>query len=229
MIDGLSWQIPPARRVVLLGPNGAGKSTLLSLAADVLTPDRGHRALGDLDPARRADRAGYRRAVAFMGQSSQATPGLQVREQVAYAGWLKGMSRRDAWDAAARALRDVGLAGVAEDRASRLSGGQLRRVHIASALVHDASVLLLDEPTTGLDPAARAAFRATLRALDDRSIVISTHQVDDLDDLYDDVVVLADGQIRFTGSVHEFAALGPRDTAHGVRRMEAAYAAAVGG
>ena len=227
VIDDLSWRIPHARRVVLLGPNGAGKSTLLSLAADVLSPDRGSRAWGQFDPARRSDRAGYRRGVAFMGQSSRATPGLRVREQVAYSGWLKGMSRRSAWDAATGALHDVGLAEVADHQASRLSGGQLRRVHIAAALVHDASVLLLDEPTTGLDHTARASFRSTLRGLSERTVVVSTHQVDDLDDLYDDVVVLANGRIKFTGSVEEFAALGPPDVTDRVRRMEAAYSAAV--
>jgi ABC-2 type transport system ATP-binding protein len=229
VIHELSWEVPHGRKVVLLGPNGAGKSTLLSLAADVLTPTAGARRWGGLDPARRGDRAGYRRAIAFMGQASRATPGLRVREQVAYAGWLKGMSRRDAWDSAYRALAEVGLADLGRESAARLSGGQLRRAHIAAALVHDAAVLLLDEPATGLDPAARASFRDTLRHLHGRSIVVSTHQIDDLDDLYDDVVVLVGGRIAFTGTVGAFVALAPPAVADGVRRFEAAYSAAVGG
>lgn len=229
MIRELSWEVPHGRKVVPLGPNGAGKSTLLSLAADVLTPAAGARRWGGFDPARRADRAAYRRAIAFMGQASRATPGLRVREQVAYAGWLKGMSRRDAWESADRALAEVGLAGLGRESAARLSGGQLRRVHIAAALVHDAAVLLLDEPSTGLDPAARASFRDSLRRLHGRSVVVSTHQIDDLDDLYDDVVVLVAGRITFIGTVEAFAALAPPAAAHGARRFEAAYSVAVGG
>jgi len=158
-----------------------------------------------------------------MPQQVRAVPGLTVREQVAYAGWLKGQSRSHAWAAALTALDRVGLVDVAVQKATTLSGGQLRRVGLAQVLVHDADTLLLDEPTVGLDPAQRARFRAYVAALPrERPVVISTHQVDDLSDLFDTVVVVAGGVIRFSASVPDFLALAPDPGTE--RRAEAAYA-----
>ena len=164
ILDAFSWSLPSGR-TVLLGPNGAGKSTLLSIAADALRPARGWVRLGELTPARRPDRAAYRRAVGWMPQFVHAVPGLTVQEQVAYAAWLKGIGQRQAWSAAARAIERAGLTEIAGQMASTLSGGQLRRLGLAQVLAHDAAVLLLDEPTAGLDPAQRGRFRDLLAAL----------------------------------------------------------------
>lgn len=227
VLDDFSWQVP-AGRTVLLGPNGAGKSTLLALGADALRPTHGRIRFHALDAARRADRAAYRRAVGWMPQQVRAVPGLTAREQVAYAAWLKGLGRHHAWAAAAQALDRVGLAELAGRKTSMLSGGQLRRAGLAQVLVHDAAVLLLDEPTVGLDPAQRARFRELLAALPpERPVVVSTHQVDDLTELFDTVVVLADGTIKFEGSVEAFLALAPSTVTE--RRGEAAYARIVSG
>ena len=213
---------------MLLGPNGAGKSTLLSLGADALAPARGRVVLSDLDPARLPDRARYRRAVGWMAQQVRAVPGLTAQEQVSYAGWLKGLGRGRAWSAAAEGLERVGLAELAARKASTLSGGQLRRVGLAQVLVHGPEVLLLDEPTVGLDPAQRARFREILSALPpERPVVVSTHQVDDLSELFDTVVVIESGVIRFEGSVSAFLGLTPADVSG--RRAEAAYAQVVSG
>jgi ABC-2 type transport system ATP-binding protein len=142
-----------------------------------------------------------------MPQSITAVAGCSTREQVALAGWLKGLSRSAAWDAAGRALQQVGLRSQAEVKAAELSGGQRARMGLAQALVHEASVLLLDEPTASLDPAQRHNFLTVIEDLaDSRSIVVSTHDVNDLATAFDRVLVLDSGRITFDGTVPEFLA-----------------------
>lgn len=208
-------------RTVLLGPNGAGKSTILGLCAGVLVPVRGSVSIaGVLTGA--GQRRRHRRGVAgWMPQDVRAYPGLSAREQVAYAGWLGGMSRRDAWQQASRALARVGLGEKEQVQSAHLSGGQLRRVGLAEAIVAEPQVLLLDEPTVGLDPAQRSTFREVLLGLDIAdTIVVSTHQVDDLDELFDRVVVVDQGAPLFHGGTEQFLALSDAASA---RRAEAAY------
>jgi len=149
-----------------------------------------------------------RRLIGWMPQSVQAIPGFTSQEQVAYAGWLKGMSRSKAWHHASVALDRVGLRSESGRLTSELSGGQRHRVGLAQLLVHDSEVLLLDEPTAGLDPTQRARFRELVREIGgSRPVVASTHQVDDLDDLFETVVVLEGGGIVFQGTVPEFLRL----------------------
>jgi len=218
----------PAGRTVLLGPNGAGKTTLLSVEANLLDPKHGHVRLGNLNPRHRRQRAPYRQAVGWMPQYIYAVPGLTTREQVAYAGWLKGLSRARAWEAAAQALDKVGLKRLMDIKTSELSGGQLRRVGLAQVLVHDPSVMLLDEPSVGLDPSQRARFREIMSHLPPNvSIVVSTHQVDDLSELFDTVVVLEAGKIRFTGTAKDFMSMAPNRPDD--RRAEVAYSRVIKG
>ncbi|MCQ0024375.1 ATP-binding cassette domain-containing protein [Streptomyces somaliensis DSM 40738] len=226
VLEDLTLELPSGC-VVLLGPNGAGKSTLLALLASALSPHAGNVTLGDLDTRRRGDLKHYRRQVGWLPQQVSPVPGLRVREQAAYAGWLKGMSRRDAWDSSLEAIKQVGLGDLAERSAARLSGGQLRRLGIAQTLVHSARVVLMDEPTAGLDPTQRRVFRALLEGLKSRaSFVVSTHQTEDLADSYDSVVLLDQGRVLFQGSTDSFLDLAPRQVAQG-RRAEAAYAGLV--
>ena len=226
VFEDFSWDVPSGR-TVLLGPNGAGKSTLLGLGASALMPGAGNVQMGTLSSASRRERAAFRRAVGWMPQQVRAIAGLSCREQVAYAGWLKGLDRRAAWEAAGTALDRVDLAAEAGRRTSQLSGGQQRRVGLAQILVHQADVLLLDEPTAGLDPGQRARFRDVLREISrDIPVVVSTHQVDDLTDLFDTVVVMDHGRLPFSGTPEKFMALAPAGSAH---PAEAAYSTLVTG
>jgi ABC-type multidrug transport system ATPase subunit len=228
VLDSLTVEFPPGC-TVLLGPNGAGKSTLLSLGASVLAPLAGRVALGTLDSADKKDRAAYRRRVGWLPQHIHPVPGLTVREQAAYAGWLKGLSKRRAWDRSAQALDRVRLTELAERRSHELSGGQLRRLGIAQTLVHRAEVVLLDEPTAGLDPVQRGVFRDLLADLADQaSFIVSTHQTEDLADIYHQVVVLDRGRIAYQGGTAHFLALAA-DGVPAERRAETVYRTLVQG
>ena len=226
ILKQFSWEVPTGR-TVLLGPNGAGKSTLLALGANALRPSQGVITMNGLDPGKRLQRKAFRQQVGWMPQHIQAVPGLTTSQQVAYAGWLKGLAVAQAETAAIRALAATGLAQHGDQPAATLSGGQLRRLGLAQVLVHDPALLLLDEPTVGLDPAQRARFRELLTALPPQQpVLVSTHQVDDLSDLFDTVVLLHNGHIKFQGSVAEF--LGHGAQAAGSYRAEQAYAALTG-
>ncbi|WP_405600773.1 ATP-binding cassette domain-containing protein [Streptomyces sp. NBC_01410] len=215
---------------VLLGPNGAGKSTLMALAATHLRPEHGQVTWKDQSPVSRRGKADYVRAVAWLPQEIVAIPGLTVREQVAYSGWLKGMSRSSAWQASADALTRVNLGDLADRRSHQLSGGQKRRMGLAGALTHQSELILMDEPTAGLDPTQRRVFRGLLEELSaDVNVVVSTHQTEDLADSYSQVVVLDRGMVCFQGSTEDFHALAGHGLVGSREQAEAAYAHLVHG
>lgn len=210
VFDGIDLAVGSGR-TVLLGPNGAGKSTLLALVATAIRPRSGRLTLDEIDPWSRGRLADARRAVAWMPQAVDAASGLSVREHVALHGWLAGMTRTEAWDRSVPALERVGLTGLLERRAAKLSGGQKARMGLAQALVRDARAILLDEPTAALDPDQREAFIKILAEVSlDRTVLVSTHDVGDLSDQFDQVVVLDRGRIRFEGSTQDFLRSGDR-------------------
>lgn len=217
MLSGLSWSVS-AGRSVILGPNGAGKTTLLKLGAGVLGPHSGGVHSSDKSLSS---------AVGWMPQDIKALAGLTAREQVSYSAWMKGASRGDAWVTAEQALDDVGLGDQVDEKTSRLSGGQRRRVGLAQALSSAPDILLLDEPTAGLDPAQRSRFREILKSLPrEITVVVSTHQVDDLQDIFDVVMVMSLGRFVWQGTVDDFMSLGSHDPR---RQGEAAYEQILGG
>ncbi|MFJ6659826.1 ABC transporter ATP-binding protein [Streptomyces sp. NPDC091377] len=221
ILNDLTYTLPDGF-TVLLGPNGAGKSTLLKLASGLHQPRTGSVRMGDLTSRDSA----YLKQVAWMPQTITPMTGLTAREQVAYTGWLKGMGKSAAWDAALTALSRVDMTERADVKTKQLSGGQLRRVGVASALVHGAGVLLLDEPTAGMDPTQRRVFRDLIVSLAtvEVSVLMSTHDIADLAEEAHQVTVLQKGTIAFTGPTREFLAHAPHDIPQ-ARRAETAYAA----
>lgn len=223
VLDHLDLTFTPGH-TVLLGPNGAGKSTLLSLGASAVSPLTGRVQYGELDPAKRKQVSTYRSKVSWLPQHPGFLPGMTCREHVAYVGWLKGMSELNAWRAAAGAIERVGLTEKIDSKIKTLSGGQQQRIAIAQALVHGAEILLLDEPTVGLDPHQRRRFLDLLSSLRGSvHVIVSTHDIGDLDETFDEVVVLEAGKTRFRGSVAAFADHADTSCAPG-RRLESAYA-----
>jgi ABC-2 type transport system ATP-binding protein len=193
----------------LLGPNGAGKTTLLRIVATSIAADRGEVRLLGRDPNRsHADVTAVRRELGYLPQELGYPSDMTAFGFVEYVAVLKEWNDRERRTHEVRRVLDlVDLADQATVRVSRLSGGQRRRVGLAQALLGDPRVLVLDEPTTGLDPAQRADLRRTLSTLGHRStVLLSTHQTEDVAALCERVVVLAGGTVRFDGAVTDLVA-----------------------
>lgn len=217
VLTGVSLEFTPGR-TVLLGPNGAGKSTLFSLCCGSQVPSSGWIGLDARHPSSPRE---LRRRVGLMRQNIRPIAGLSVREQVTYCGWLMGLPLREASSRTDEILAAVDLMPKAQTRCGQLSGGQLRRVGLAQVLIGRPQVLLLDESTAGLDPAQRIRLRTVLhRVPDDNVVVVSTHQVEDLTEDYDRVVVLDAGGVVFDGTPRAFLDLAPEGTP---RRADMAY------
>jgi ABC-2 type transport system ATP-binding protein len=186
----------------LLGPNGAGKSTLLSVLATVNEPDGGHVSVFGLNPGDRADRVEIRRRLGYLPQELGYHRHFTVGAFLDYVAILKEIvDRRLRAEEVARVLAAVGMEGLGRRRIRSLSGGFRQRLAIAQALLGNPDLLILDEPTAGLDTEQRLRFRELLSNLPgDPLIVLSTHQVDDIVAICPRVVVLLAGRIRFAGT-----------------------------
>ncbi|WP_086828562.1 ABC transporter ATP-binding protein [Allokutzneria sp. NRRL B-24872] len=193
----------------LLGPNGAGKTTLMRMLATVNRPDSGTlTVLGD-PLSSEAGLRSVRRRLGYLPQSFGFYPRFTVREFVEYFAWLKEVPRGLLTDAVDRAIERVGLSDRADDRLKTLSGGMLRRVGIAQAIVNDPEVLLLDEPTAGLDPEQRMDFRALLRDIGrDNCVITSTHLIEDVAAACTAVTLIDAGQSVFQGTPAQLIAAG---------------------
>jgi ABC-2 type transport system ATP-binding protein len=192
----------------LLGPNGAGKTTLLRIIATVLAPDEGGVHLLGRSPDTSETLAEVRRQLGYLPQEMGFPRGFTAFGFVDYMAVLKEWTERSSrHDEVRRVLGLVDLADVATKRVRALSGGQRRRVALAQALLGDPALLLLDEPTTGVDPQQRVSLRQVLSQAGERStVLLSTHQTEDVAALCDRVVVLDQGRIRFDGAVTDLVA-----------------------
>ncbi|MEQ4304436.1 ABC transporter ATP-binding protein [Plantactinospora sp. B6F1] len=209
----------------LLGPNGAGKTTLMRVLATVARPDRGRVRLLGHDIADQAALRRVRRQLGYLPQTFGYYPRFTVREFVEYFAWLKEMPRTRVPLAVERALDRVGLLDRADERMKHLSGGMLRRAGIAQAIVNDPRVILLDEPTAGLDPEQRVDFRELLRELGvDACVLVSTHLVEDIGTACGRVSLVEGGRLVFTGTPEELAGTGV-DGGSGDSAIERGYTA----
>jgi ABC-type multidrug transport system ATPase subunit len=212
----------------LVGPNGAGKSTLIRMVAGVARPSAGEVEFNGevIRPGRPL--SAYRRKLGYLPQDARWANGWLVRDYVDYVAQAFGV-RRGAAPAARRAALEVTDAlDYADRRLGSLSGGQAQRVHLATAIVHDPEIVILDEPNAGLDPAERVRVRSFLRGQGvSRTVLVSTHLMDDVAMGTDHVLVMADGQIKWEGSVAEMAAQADGAT-EGMSRAEAGYLRLVG-
>jgi ABC-2 type transport system ATP-binding protein len=189
----------------LLGPNGAGKTTLLRLFATALTPTQGQVSVLGWDPAVPAQRTGIRRRLGYLPQEIGFPRGFSGFAFVNYVAVLKEWAQPAARHAEVRRVLDqVGLSGDSGKRIRAMSGGQRRRVALAQALLGPPRVLILDEPTTGVDPEQRVMLRTVLAELARTStVVLSTHQTEDVAALCERVIVLNQGRLHYDGQVTE--------------------------
>jgi ABC-2 type transport system ATP-binding protein len=189
-------------RIGLLGPNGAGKSTLLKILLGLLPPSSGSGRV--LEHELRGDGTALRRAIGYMPEADALLPGLRGADYVALAGELYGMPRRQARRRAHEVLTCLELGDARYRKLEEYSTGMRQRLKLAQALVHDPPALLLDEPTSGMDPAGREAMLSLLESLGrdhGKSILLSTHLLGDVDRVCDRVVILNHGQILCEGKV----------------------------
>jgi ABC-type multidrug transport system ATPase subunit len=190
----------------LLGPNGAGKSTLMRIMCTLLVPSAGRVTVGGHDVVR--ERRAVRDMLGYLPQEFGAWRLHRVEEVLDTLALLSGMRdkvrRRER---VAKVLEEVGLQNVADRKVKKLSGGMVRRLGVAQALVHEPSVLIVDEPTVGLDPQERLRFRQLMASLgQERTIVLSTHIVADLGSSCGDMALIDEGKIVYRGSPAELVA-----------------------
>jgi ABC-2 type transport system ATP-binding protein len=193
----------------ILGPNGAGKTTFLRILATVMAPDNGTLRLLGMDPTKAEDRVAIRRRLGYFPQEPGLYSSFTAFEFVDYVAILKEMTERRArHDEVRRVLGLVGLTDVVGKKIKTLSGGMKRRVALAQALLGDPDLLVLDEPTAGLDPEQRLRFRELLSdASGDAVVVLSTHQTEDVAAVCNRVVVIHEGAVRFDGTTQALAEL----------------------
>jgi ABC-2 type transport system ATP-binding protein len=184
----------------LLGPNGAGKTTTVRILATLLRPDGGHAAVLGHDVVREA--AAVRRRIALAGQSATVDDDLTGRENLVFLGRLSGLSRGGARARAAGLLEAFGLTGAGGRQVKAYSGGMRRRLDLAASFLVPADLYFLDEPTTGLDPAARAEVWQIVRAAAESgsTVLLTTQYLEEADRLADRVAVIDHGTVVAEGT-----------------------------
>ena len=198
-VDRLTFALQPGV-TGLLGANGAGKTTLMRMICGILTPTGGTIAL-DGTPVTEER---YRAVLGYLPQDFGYYPEFSGRDFLLYFGALKGLDKAQAKRRTEELLELVGLADVAKKKIKTYSGGMKQRLGIAQALLNDPQVLILDEPTAGLDPKERVRFRELIAEIGKESIVLlSTHIVSDVEHIADRILMMKDGQIIWQGSWNE--------------------------
>ncbi len=218
-LDGLSVEVAAGTVVGLLGPNGAGKSTTVKILTTLSRPDSGTAEVAGVDIARRPEQV--RRAIGLVSQKSSSDPMATGRENLVLAGRLQGMSRRDARRRAGELLERFRLSDAGDRLARTYSGGMARKLDVAIGLMHRPAVLFLDEPTTGLDPEARAEMWAEIERLtsgegigEQTTVLLTTHYLDEADRLADRLAIVDHGRVVVEGSPDELKSAMRGDRVH---------------
>lgn len=234
---GIDLDLRRGELVTILGPNGAGKTTFLRQVTTELRPTSGAITVFGIDAVAEPDRA--RRLMGITPQEAGVFESLRVSEHLELFARLKGLSKAEARAAVGETMAELGLAGEAHRRVGALSGGQRRRILIGLALLGRPPLLVLDEPTTGLDPASRRAVWGVLRRAvrEGTSVILSTHYMEEAERLSDRIAIINAGRlIAFETFADLIARLkrsyrvsyrDPQDAAGDVRvRLHATFAAA---
>jgi ABC-2 type transport system ATP-binding protein len=195
-LDRISFDAPPGSILGLLGPNGAGKTTCVKVVTGMLAPTSGTVRVGGVDVVAEQQRAQYLVGVSFGGENGLYTR-LSARDNLRFFGTMFGLSGRPLRDRIAEVLELVDLVDRTSDRVETFSRGMKQRLHIARALLHSPAVLVLDEPSAGLDPASARMVRDLVSVLvaDGRTVLLTTHDLVEAEELCTEVVILDSGRI----------------------------------
>ncbi|MBO3748989.1 ATP-binding cassette domain-containing protein [Streptosporangiaceae bacterium NEAU-GS5] len=199
-LAGLDLVVSPGRVVALLGPNGAGKTTFVRMVATLLHPDAGTLYVDGIDALRKPAKA--RQVIGLAGQFAAVEEAMTGRENLEMVGHLFGLGRKDARSAARRVLDQMGLTDDADRLVRTYSGGMRRRIDLGVSLVGTPRLLLLDEPTTGLDPGSRIQLWDAIRSLvaTGTDILLTTQYLDEADRLASDIVIIDHGKVIAAGT-----------------------------
>ena len=199
-LNGVSFDVRAAELFGLLGPNGSGKTTLFRILSTLMIPTGGRALVMGCDAAQ--DPASLRRQIGVVFQAQSVDPKLTAYENLWHQGHLYGLRGSALKTRVHEILTRVGLAERAKERVETFSGGMQRRIELAKGLLHHPAVLLLDEPTTGLDPQARRNLWDLVKQIQSRgtTVIITTHYMDEAEKLCDRVAIIDSGQIISLGS-----------------------------
>jgi ABC-2 type transport system ATP-binding protein len=210
-IEGLNLTMEPGQVMALLGPNGAGKTTFVNLVATLIRPDGGSLRVHGIDVARNP--AAVRRLMALAGQSAAVEPTMTGRENVVMVARLSGASASDARRDAAAVIEQMGLSDAADRPVRTYSGGMRRRLDLGASLVARPRLLILDEPTTGLDPRSRLELWDVIRSLvvNGTDVLLTTQYLDEADHLASQIAIIDHGHVVASGSPRELKRLAGRN------------------
>jgi ABC-2 type transport system ATP-binding protein len=202
-VDGVTFEVREGEIYGLLGPNGAGKTTTLSMVAGLMQPDEGRVLFDDVDLA--ADPLGIKKHLGVVPQEVALYEELTARENLQFWGGLYGLSGARLKESIRTALERVGLDDNADKRVGKFSGGMKRRLNLSMGLVHQPRVVMMDEPTVGIDPQARAKILDVVReiAASGTTVLYTTHYLEEAEGFCDRIAIMDHGKILAEGTLEE--------------------------
>jgi ABC-2 type transport system ATP-binding protein len=197
-VDGVDLDVAEGEIVGFLGPNGAGKTTTLRMLTTLLKPTAGTATVAGFDVVTQSEQV--RRSIGYVSQAGGAFSGARAGDEVVDHGMLYGLPRTVVEERGRRLFEQLDLEGLWTRMPKNMSGGQKRRLDIVMGLIHEPTLVFLDEPTTGLDPEARAEMWAEIQGLEDVTVLLTTHYLEEADRLADRVAIVDRGRIVVEGS-----------------------------
>jgi len=221
VVDDLSFTLESGWVLGFIGPNGAGKTTTMRMLCGLNRPTSGRVLINSVDPA--LDPVTARRQLGYLPENAPLYGNMTVQSFLSWCGSMRGLTGDDLRTALNRVMSDCALENVAGDEVESLSKGYRRRVCLAQSIIHRPTVLVMDEPTDGLDPNQKREIRGLIRQMRENcAIIVSTHILEEIDAVCDRVLAICSGREVFSGSVAEFRAVSGGTLEDSFRRLTGA-------